>query len=78
MKVAISVPDAVFEAAERLARDLKKSRSQLYSEAIAHYVGARDAKAITQKLDAVYAAESSRIDQALEHAQFQALKHEAW
>lgn len=69
MKVAISIPDAVFEAAERLVRDLKKSRSQLYSEAIAQYVGARDATAITQKLNAVYAAEPSQIDQALEHAQ---------
>lgn len=78
MKVAISVPDAVFEAAERLARDLKKSRSQLYSEAIAEYVGARDAKTITQKLDAVYAVESSQIDQTLKHAQFQVLNHEAW
>jgi len=78
MKVAISVPDPVFAQAEQLARQLKKSRSQLYSEAIADYVGARDASAVTQKLDAVYGVEKARVDSALERAQFQSLSNEAW
>lgn len=78
MKVAVSVPDSVFEAAERLARDLKKSRSQLYSEAIAQYVGARNTKAVTDKLNVVYAKESSQVDETLVHAQFQSLSHETW
>ena len=47
MKVAISLPDPVFRAAETLARKLRKARSQLYAEAIAEYVGARGAKALT-------------------------------
>ena len=47
MKVAISLPDPVFRAAETLARRLRKSRSQLYAEAIAEYVGARGARALT-------------------------------
>jgi metal-responsive CopG/Arc/MetJ family transcriptional regulator len=34
MKTAISIPDDVFAAAERLARRLKKSRSELYSRAL--------------------------------------------
>lgn len=38
MKTAISVPDHVFEAAERHARRTRKSRSQLYSEALAEYL----------------------------------------
>ena len=33
MKTAISLPDEIFEEAERLARWLKKSRSELYREA---------------------------------------------
>ena len=37
MKTAISVPDNVFADAERLAKRLNKSRSQLYSEAVAEY-----------------------------------------
>ena len=53
MKVAISLPDPVFRAAETLARRLRKSRSQLYAEAIAEYVGAHGAKALTARLNSV-------------------------
>ena len=38
MKTAISLPDSVFRAAERQARRMKKSRSQLYGEAISEYL----------------------------------------
>lgn len=78
MKVAISLPDPVFRAAERLARRLKKSRSELYADAIAAYVGARGAKALTAKLDAVYGNDSSGLDPALKHAQLERLSREAW
>jgi hypothetical protein len=36
MKMAVSPPDKVFQAAERHARREQKSRSQLYAEAIFH------------------------------------------
>lgn len=78
MKVAISLPDPVFRAAETLARKLGKSRSQLYAEAIAEYVGVRGAKALTARLNAVYAKESSEIDPALKYAQLERLSREAW
>lgn len=38
MKTAISLPDAVFRAAERQAKRSGKSRSQLYAEALAEYL----------------------------------------
>jgi hypothetical protein len=78
MKVAISLPDPVFRAAETLARKLRKSRSQLYAEAIAEYVGARGAKALTGKLNAVYGKESADLDVALKYAQLERLSREAW
>jgi len=78
MKVAISLPDPVFRAAETLARRLRKSRSQLYAEAIAEYVGARDAKALTARLDTVYLKETSSVDPALKYAQLERLSREAW
>jgi predicted transcriptional regulator len=78
MKVAISVPDPVFAQAEHLARQLKVSRSQLYAEALAAYLGIRGASAVTQKLNDVYEAESSQLDAALEQAQLKSLSHEAW
>lgn len=53
MKTAISIPDDVFEQAEELARKLKKSRSELYREAIAEYLARHDADSITASLDRV-------------------------
>ena len=78
MKVAISLPDPVFRAAETLARKLKKSRSELYAEAIAAYVGARGAKAITPRLNAVYDKQPPTFDPALRYAQLEHLVDEAW
>jgi metal-responsive CopG/Arc/MetJ family transcriptional regulator len=78
MKVAISLPDPVFRAAETLARKLGKSRSQLYAEAIADYVGARGAKALTARLNSVYRQETSDVDPALKYAQLERLSREAW
>lgn len=46
MRTTISVPDDVFEAAERLARHTKKSRSQLFSDAIRDYVARHAAEEI--------------------------------
>ena len=78
MKVAISIPDPVFRSAELLARQLKKSRSQLYAEAVAQFVAARNAKSVTRKLDEVYAAQDSGLDSALQRAQLASLDDEAW
>lgn len=78
MKVAISLPDPVFRAAERLARRQRKPRSQLYAEAIAAYVGAHGASALTSKLNSVYGKQSSGVDPALSHAQLERLSREAW
>ncbi len=38
MKTAISLPDDLFDEAERQAKRTHKSRSQLYSEALAEYL----------------------------------------
>lgn len=57
MKTAISIPDDVFEEAERLAAELGQSRSQLYSQAVREYVARHSADRVTSTLDAVYAGE---------------------
>lgn len=53
MKTAISIPDDVFADAEKLARVLKKSRSQLYSHALKEYVARHAADQVTEALDRV-------------------------
>lgn len=81
MKVAISLPDSVFRAAEVLASTLHKSRSQLYAEALASYVGAHSAHNVTQRLNEVYANEGSQLDRAWLKAQLLPLhgaKSETW
>ena len=39
MKVAVSIPDEVFSEAEDLAKQLKASRSEIYSRARGEFVG---------------------------------------
>lgn len=55
MKTAISIPDDLFADAERLARELGQSRSQLYSRAVREYVARHSADRVTAALDAVCA-----------------------
>lgn len=78
MKIAISIPDPIFEAAEQLAQELKVSRSQLFAEAMAEYVGARSSRAVTAKLNAVYAVEDSHLADVLQQIQLRSLTDEAW
>ena len=59
MKTAISIPDDVFEDAERLARRLGHSRSQLYSRALREFVARHEPDHVTAALDAVVPDESS-------------------
>ena len=62
MKVRISIPDDVFEVAERLARRTKKSRSQLFSDAVREYVARHAADEITDAMDRVWADVNHRPD----------------
>jgi len=78
MKVAISLPDPVFKAAEQLARHLNKPRSRLYAEAIVEYVGTHGSTSITEQLNAVYGVESSSLDEVLQQVQSRTLSHETW
>ena len=78
MKVAISLPDPVFSAAEKLAHRLRVSRSQLYAQAIEEYLGKRQDALITERLNALYATSQEPIDPALTSAQLRAIGHEAW
>ena len=53
MKIAISVPDEVFARAERLAKRLQVSRSELYSRALREYLARHSPDEVTQALDRV-------------------------
>ncbi|MGC1372004.1 MAG: ribbon-helix-helix protein, CopG family [Candidatus Sulfotelmatobacter sp.] len=51
MKTAVSIPNDVFEMADRLARRSRKSRSRLFSDALREYVARRSPDKITESMD---------------------------
>jgi len=53
MKTAVSIPDEVFRGAERLARLTKKSRSQLFSEAVREYLARHAPEEVTDAMDRI-------------------------
>jgi metal-responsive CopG/Arc/MetJ family transcriptional regulator len=53
MKVAVSIPDDVFEEAEGLARRLKASRSEVYSRALSEFLGRHAPEQITERMNRV-------------------------
>ena len=78
MKVAVSIPDSIFEAADRMAQERNMPRSQLFAEALAQYLETHGPRAITKALDDLYAGESSKLDPSLEALQIGILEDEAW
>jgi metal-responsive CopG/Arc/MetJ family transcriptional regulator len=78
MKTAVSIPDSVFEQAERLVRRLQKSRSQLYSEALAEYFLRHDEDAINEAMNAVYDALDSSQEPAFASAAARILERTEW
>lgn len=55
MKTAVSIPDDVFEKAERLARRMKKSRSELFSRALTEYLARHAPDHVTEAMNQVCA-----------------------
>jgi metal-responsive CopG/Arc/MetJ family transcriptional regulator len=78
MKTAISVPEPIFREAEKLARRLKKSRSQLYAEAMAAYLRRHDANAVTEALNHVCAEAGDRVDPFVDAATRRQLTNVEW
>jgi metal-responsive CopG/Arc/MetJ family transcriptional regulator len=78
MKTAISIKDDIYAEAERLARRTKKSRSQLYTEAVAEYVARHDSEAITEAMNKVCDTLETRPDPALSAAARRILQRAEW
>ena len=51
MKTAVSIPDDVFERAERLARRTKRSRSRLFSDALREYLARHSDDELTEQMN---------------------------
>lgn len=79
MKTAISLPDDLFASADALAARLGMTRSGLIAAALAEYVAKHRTAKVSERLNAVYAAEDSRLDKPVRKAQRRAIdESDAW
>lgn len=78
MKTAVSVPDDVFERAERLARRAGRSRSELYSAALREYVARHAPDDVTEALDRVSGQIDPPVDPFITAAGRRVLEASEW
>lgn len=80
MKTAISLPDALYEDAERLANSLGIPRSRLFAKALEEFIARHEKQGITRKLNRIYADSTEpnpTADAALERLR-EFTKNDAW
>ena len=78
MKVAVSIPDDLFQSGERVSKRLGVTRSRLYATALAEHIAkTRDGK-VTERLNVVYGAVDSRLPAAARRLQAKSLTPEPW
>jgi len=78
MKTAVSVPQDVFERAERLARREGRSRSDVYSAALREYVARHAPDEIVDALDRVVAEVGAESDAFVAAAARRTLASSEW
>lgn len=78
MKTAISIPDEVYQGAERLARRTKKSRSRLVSDALREYLARHAPDEVTDAMDRACAEAGGARDQFTSAATRRVLERNEW
>ncbi|HXP83134.1 MAG TPA: ribbon-helix-helix protein, CopG family [Bryobacteraceae bacterium] len=78
MKTAVSIPDDLFQAAERLAERARKSRSQLFSDALREYVARHAPDEVTEAMDRACSALGPSADRFSAAAAHRVLGRSEW
>jgi metal-responsive CopG/Arc/MetJ family transcriptional regulator len=78
MKIALSIPDELFESGETLSKRLGVSRSRLYATALSELVAKHRGRKVTERLNAVYRAEDSRLPRSVRRLQSRSLPRDTW
>ena len=78
MKTAISLPDPLFDAAEKLAKRMKMSRSALYARAVEDFVARNDPDNLTAEINRVLAGEPQERDPFVDAAAAAMLRRVEW
>lgn len=78
MKTAISIPDEVFEEAERLAKRMRTSRSKLYSRALAEFIARHQPDEITARVNEAMSEIGVETDEFAHAAAREVFKRVEW
>jgi len=78
MKTAVSIPDDVFERAERLAKQARRSRSEVFSAALREYVARHAPDDVTDAMNRVCDSEGNRMDEFAGAAARRVLERTEW
>jgi metal-responsive CopG/Arc/MetJ family transcriptional regulator len=78
MKTAVSIPNDVFEGAERLARRSKKSRSRLFSDALREYLARHTPDGVTEAMNRACAEIGQEADPFVSSAGRRVLERSEW
>lgn len=78
MKIAVSIPDDVFQRAEAWARRVRKSRSEVYARALREYVSRHAPDEVTDAMDRVCEAVGDQEEPFVAAASRRVLKRSEW
>ena len=78
MKTAVSIPDRVFEQADRLARRTRKSRSHVFSSALQEYLARHSPDEVTEAMDRVCDQVGDQRDRFVSRATRRTLEQSEW
>ena len=74
MKTAISLPDSLYEAAEKTAQSMGLPRSQLFAKALEEFIQHHNSERITEKLNDVYSHFDNSTFESLSNASLESLR----
>lgn len=78
MKIAVSIPDPVFDEAESLAKRLGISRSKLYARALGTFVASQTPDRITEAMNAALEAAGNASDPFVKEGARRILARSEW
>ena len=78
MKIAVSIPDDLFEQVERLRRQERRSRSDVFAAALTEYFGTHAADEVTEAMNRVCADVNTAPNDFFQTASRRILEQSEW
>jgi len=78
MKVAVSIPNDLFDRVEQLRRQERRSRSNLFAVALAEYVARHGSDEVTESMNRVCAHVNTQPDNFVRIASRRVLERSEW